>query len=421
MDLEQTLLYINDLCIQYRGEALDKPETLILAGAWHDHDYEEIATGSKYKRSYLQNNKGPKLWSFLKEILRTSINKVTFRHYFENFVRAEISGDLSDASGFVGRITELSELDALISNYPCVEIYGPGGIGKTALMSRWVSKRNDIPSQWKRIICKTAHSNSFQSLILEICKETKYLKGNVESPVQKFIELLNKNLLICIDSAEEIFNADFGSAEWKENRKLLKVIAEQPHSSCVVFISRRISPELKLFSSKGLPIGFLKLEGLSKEDAKQIFNEYSLKDTALWTKLLQKYGLNPLALKSISSYLNEKFNGRISLFEGCNTVVLGAEIEQILREQCEYLSKGQRKIMSYLSSTNGDGAVEDGFSLSEIEKNWTGDGLLQALDELEDTFLIERCPGEKLAWTLNPLINKFVRSTPLFTEIKSLV
>lgn len=417
MDLEQTLVYLNELLIAHRGEGLSEPEAAILVGAWKGDEYVEIAATSKFKRSYLQNNKAPKLWNVLKEVLRHSINKFSFKSYFENFVRAEISWNPVKDESFVGRGTELTQLDSLLGTSQCVQIYGPGGIGKTALMSQWIAENSATQTRWKSIILKPAESDSFRTLALELCTEYGPIKPISEDLIQRFITLLSEqNLLICIESAEELFGAEFGSPEWTENRKIIKAVAVRSHSSCLVFLSRRQIPELRLLASKGHPVGFLRLEGLEKNDAKQLLGEYDLSDASLWTKLVQKYGRNPLALKSIAAYLKEKFKGNIELFDACDTIILGDEVEQILREQCEDLSKGQRKIMTFLSSFYERGKPLRNVSLSELEQDWTGEGLLQSLNDLEDNFLIERSSGPQIAWTLSPMIAKFVRSTPLFSQ-----
>jgi NB-ARC domain len=417
MNLDQSLTLINDLSIEYRGSGISDAEEKIIVGAWHGENYECIAVQSTFSRKYLQNKLAPMLWDFLTEVLGTTVGKMNLKGYFEKLSPMDIRGDVSSISSFVGRNIELRELDNLISKYRCVELYGPGGIGKTALMSQWISNNAKAQTMWKKVIWKTTNIGSAQHLITEVIKESGHFVIESENLVQQFITVLaEEKLLVCIDSAEELLSPLYGSIEWTENRKLMKAIVEQPHVSCVVFISRQLMPELKLLSSKGLSVGFLRLKGLEKEEAKQIFSDHSLKDELLWTKLIQRYAGNPLALKSISCYLNERFSGSVSFIDGLNSIVMGVEMEQLLKAQCETLSEKQRMIMVYLATAKEHGSNENCYTLSQIEKACTGVGWIE-INELENMFLVERCPDKDLAWTLQPLISKFVRVTPLFTQV----
>ncbi|MGB8698879.1 MAG: NB-ARC domain-containing protein [Thermosynechococcaceae cyanobacterium] len=410
MNLEESISYINQLASEKRGKALIEPERLIIKGAWEDIDYEEIATNSKFSRAYLQNKLAPQLWRFLEGVLGIPISKKKLRDYFEELSSIEgYSAALLKIPGFIGRYELLQELDEKIPNSKCVGIYGVGGIGKTALLSAWISKSLSTKICWEKVVWSSSYSSSIRDSLSSVLESIGYKVEAPENLLRDFLrEITERKLLIVIDSIELIYSAKYGSEAWTENRKILRTIIEAKHQSCIILIGREILSELQIHS-KNSSIELIKVGGLSVEESRILFEEYELKDQEHWNALIERYRGVPLALHSVAQYIEKNFDKSVAKYTEFQTLFVGSEVENLIKEQCLELNESQRKLLAIFASINQD---EKYLRIKQIQKKWTGSGLLDSIKILEEKSLIEPSDKESMAWTVQPVIIKFIRKTP---------
>jgi hypothetical protein len=418
VNLEQSLELINELSLKHRGKDLLRAEIALLEGSWKGLEYQGIADESGFQKPYLQNNLATHLFRFVSDAIGKKIKKGSFRLVFEKLSLSDIGKEDFIKTRFVGRETELIQLRDALSINRCVQVYGAGGIGKTSLVSRCLSSPHVAQADWFSITWKSSYFDSIQDLMVDLMTELGYKIEPSGNLLKQFIQTLSTNkYLICVDSVEDIFSVEYGTEDWSENRKFLKAISEHPHISCVVLLCRSLLPDLKLQDSKDFPVSLIKLDGLAPGAARKLFSQYELKDEALWDSLINEYRGNPLALKIIASYIQTSFDSSVSSFNNFNTVYLGVELEQILKEQCDNLPIQHRSLMAYLASGAKKDSSNQSFTLSQIKQVLPIPGLMQILIELENKSLIERCAGKEPTWMLQPMISKFIFTAPSFESI----
>lgn len=66
---DEALAVIDELVLANRRKCLSEAEILVIKGAWHNEEYEEIAHSSDYTLNYLQRRVAPPLWDLFSKLL----------------------------------------------------------------------------------------------------------------------------------------------------------------------------------------------------------------------------------------------------------------------------------------------------------------------------------------------------------------
>src|SRR5437762_3151682 len=170
--------------------------------------------------------------------------------------------------------------------------------------------------------------------------------------------------------------------------RLLRLVAEIDHQSCLLLTSREKYAGLRPLESKQSPVRSLYLTGLDVDACKQIFLEKDIVGTsAEQEQLFAIYGGNPLALKIVAEIIVDLFGGKIGPFLAGDTVIFGS-ITELLDEQFARLSALERSLLRWLA------IVREPVTLDELLKvlafPHTRTEVLEALDSLRRRSLIER-------------------------------
>jgi hypothetical protein len=158
----------------------------------------------------------------------------------------------------------------------------------------------------------------------------------------------------------------------------------------------------------------LQLRGLQIEDAKNIFKAKGFSGSEMGlAELIDLYGGNPLALKVITTMIQEVFSGNIADFLKQNTLVLGDRLRTLLKQQVNRLSELEKEVVYWLA------IMHEPITLSRLREDLLvapmRSQLLEALASLERRCLIDKATqvesiteaGETL-FTLQPLVRKYV-------------
>jgi hypothetical protein len=160
---------------------------------------------------------------------------------------------------------------------------------------------------------------------------------------------------------------------------------------------------------------------LAEEDAYKVIEVKGLKGSqAEMRSLIQHYLGNPLALKIVSAYIQDLFNGNISEFFAQGTTVFG-DIRNLLAQQFNRLSEIETQIMYWLAINPELSIVQLQAELIPITSK---PSLLEALLSLERRSLIEKVSPtltEKTSLTL--IENNATRFSvaPIFKEYLEIV
>ncbi|MBW4423263.1 MAG: hypothetical protein KME50_02050 [Nostoc desertorum CM1-VF14] len=299
---------------------------------------------------------------------------------------------------FYGRVAELSQLRQWLIKDNCqmVAILGMGGIGKTALSVKlakevqenfeyliWRSLRNAPP-----VLVMLANLIRF----LSDERETE-LPATVDDRVTLLINYLReRRCLLVLDNAETILQEGDRAGEYRHEyedySQLLQRIGEEPHQSCLVLTSREKPKEFAPLEGEASPVRTLSLVGLGETEGQEILQDKGLFGSQQeWSKLIEKYSGNPLALKLVSEPIRELFDGDIAAFIAEGEIIFG-DTRNLLDQQFERLSEVEKEIIYWLAIKRELVSLEE--LLDDIVRPLQKREVMEALESLRRRSLIEQ-------------------------------
>lgn len=421
MEFEEGLKVADEAFFLSVGRRLTEVEIAILRGAWQGLTYEQISDISSYSVSYLKRDIGPKLWKLLSEALGEEVSKSNFRPALERKWRSLLStqvittvpvtnrcqdwGEAIDVSIFYGRTSELTKLSQWILQDNCrlICLLGMGGIGKTALS---VKLSQQIKDEFDYVIWRSLrNAPPLENLLNELVLFLSHQQDNKAELCQLVKYLRSHRCLIILDNLETILNADRAGhyrSGYENYGELLQVIGETPHSSCIVVTSREKPTEVATFEGIELAVRSLRLSGLQAE-AEQLFTAKGLFGSNTdKQRLIECYGGNPLALKIVSTSIQDLFDGNISEFLAQDTPLFNG-VRRLLDQQFNRLSPNEQAIMYWLAINREWTTVSELYE--DICPAISRAKLLETLEALSWRNLIEKQSG---SYTQQPVVMEYV-------------
>ena len=330
-----------------------------------------------------------------------------------------------DTGNFYGRQNELSILQKLIVDDCCrvVSVLGIGGIGKTMLTARVIS---EIKGNFDYIFWRSLQNTPPPTSIFIACLQFISNPDQIDIPESEDdqIELLREYMqkyrcLLVLDNFESVLQSgesvgDYGSG-LEGYGKLIEVMGEMRHQSCLVITSREKPKEIARL--EGNMVRTLALGGLGAVEGKEILKDKHLfGNDESWESFIRLYSGNPLALRLASAPIYDLFQGDIAAFLREGEVLTG-DVQDLLDQQFQRLSEQEREILFWLS------IEREPVSLNKLRENIVHRVprvvLFEALDSLRRRSMIES--SSNASFSLQPVIleyvtNRFVESA--FQEIK---
>ena len=139
-----------------------------------------------------------------------------------------------------------------------------------------------------------------------------------------------------------------------------------------------------------------------------IFRDQGLAEPQLaLTLLIDLYGGNPLALKVITTIVQEVFDGSTIDFLQNNTLLLGDRLRSLLKQQVDRLSGLEKEVVYWLA------IATEAVSLRQLRTCLlfppSQSQLTEAMVSLERRSLIDKIPENKeILFTLQPLVTKYI-------------
>ncbi|NJR14603.1 MAG: LuxR family transcriptional regulator [Calothrix sp. CSU_2_0] len=323
-------------------------------------------------------------------------------------------GEAPDTANFYGRVRELEVLKQWIGGDNCraIAIVGMGGLGKTTLSVKLVeSLQEDFDFIIWRSLRETPKLDKILTDWIKFFSDQQEVevKGDINERISLLIDYLRSSrCLLVLDNFESILNSDghVGSyqEEFQEYSLLVKRICELSHQSCLVLTSRVKPEDIAVREGENLPVRILPILGLRESEALNVLKDKGLiGNSREMVELATIYSGNPLALKIVSTFIKDLFNGKISefIYQGLAPFV---GIESLLESQFNNLSSLEKEIMCWLAINREPVNLKQLFDVV-VEKPLFSQ-LVTSLENLKVRSLIETVNGSK--FTLQNVVMEYI-------------
>uniref|UniRef100_A0A8J6ZI57 PD40 domain-containing protein n=1 Tax=Desmonostoc muscorum LEGE 12446 TaxID=1828758 RepID=A0A8J6ZI57_DESMC len=322
-------------------------------------------------------------------------------------------GEAIDVSAFYGRTVELATLQQWIigDRARLVALLGMGGIGKTAL---GVKLAQQIQEQFEFLIWRSLRNappvkDILADLILFLSNQQEInLPESINGKLSRLLTYLRSSrCLIILDNAESILEGGEYAGHYREGYEdygeLLRLVGETAHTSCMVLTSREKPAEIAALEGEIEPVRSFQITGLNVAETENI-----LKNKGIWAgddetkKLNDCYRGNPLALKIVSTSIQEIFAGNIGDFLSHGTAVFNG-IRLLLEQQTNRLSELEKQIMYWLAINREPTSISE--LREDIVATLSVGELLEAVESLLRRSLIEKTAN---GFTQQPVIMEYM-------------
>ncbi|MDF5729496.1 MAG: CHAT domain-containing protein [Rhizonema sp. PD38] len=355
----------------------------------------------------------PPNWMNLKEVgEQTRFNSTQANTNLRRQRKLQDWGEAIDVSIFYGRDDEINTLKQWMVTDKCrlITIIGMGGIGKTALS---VKLAEDVENQFDYLIWRSLRNappveDLLSELISFLSEENHLVLANsLDKQIAQLIECLRTSrCLVVLDNLESILNSEEQVGNYSEGYEgygqILRDVGDTRHQSCFLVTSREKPRGLVTREGDNLPVRALSLKGLSSQEGELILAQKGLSPSKNQiNSLVDCYAGNPLALKIVSTTIEELFSGSITDFLLEGTIIFG-DIFDLLAQQFERLSILEKKVMYWLA------IHRESVSLKELQSDLIDSvmrDLITALESLKSRCLIE---NQATKFTQQPVVMEYI-------------
>ena len=323
--------------------------------------------------------------------------------------------DALDVPSFYGREGELATLAQWVVQERCrvVSVLGMGGIGKSALA---VHVMHRLAEHFEVVIFRSLRDAPSCEALLEACLQvlSPELLALVPESLERRLSLLLEKLrtsrvLLVLDNLESLLSEGDVRGRLRPGSegygRLLRLVGETAHQSCLLLTSREKPAELRALEGSRTPVRSLRLVGLEASACEQLLAEHELVGSPEErARLVERYEGNPLALKIVAETIADLFGNAIGPFLAQDTLVFG-NLADLLDEQFARLSTLEQTLLYWLA------IVREPVTLKELHAllvaRLSPGQVLEAIDGLHRRSLIERWhrPG---SFTLQSVVLEYV-------------
>ncbi len=324
-------------------------------------------------------------------------------------------GEALTVPTFYGREWELNLLAEWLVTARCqvVSVLGLGGIGKSALA---VTLMRQVAPQFDVVIWRSLRDSPSCEALLDGCLQVlaPQALGQAPGTLDERLSLLlghlqSRRVLLVLDNLETLLGEGETSGRLRPGYegygRLLRLVAETGHRSCLVLTSREKPGTLLAQEGSQSPVRTLRLARLDRSACARLLAERGVTGImAQQVQLIETYAGNPLALKIVAQTIVDLFGGAIAPFLEQGAVIFGG-VRELLAGQFARLSALEQSVMRWLA------IMREPLTLDELRAALVvpvpaGD-LLEGVDRLMQRSMIERGqqPG---SFTLQSVVMDYV-------------
>ncbi|MCF3609553.1 ATP-binding protein [Planktothrix agardhii 1033] len=448
MTVTEILQFVDSLVFSETEKHLDDLQKKIVEEVFKGKTYQQIADIYDYDEGYI-GDECRKLFKILSEQLGENINKSNFCWTIErvinshkvkiiNFENNQINycpnypspnqSKNQDNSiiennkkakhyltlapqiiNFYNRETELKTLSNWIfkQNSRLISILGLSGMGKTAIVKRWVDLNLN---EFEVIIWRSLkYPKPLELLVKDLLNIIKLEdKQTIDDQVKQLLDILiNKKCLIILDDVQNIFTpgqfAGQYQPEYQSYQNFFTLITETEHQSSLILIGQEKCPEMEGWENELYPINCLELSGLYDLE---ILNNKGLKNDEFWLNLINLYEGNPVYLKSIAILIKNIFDGDVAEFLAENELVITQEMRSHFNQLFNRLSPIEQQIVLKLSE------FEQPLSRETLRESveLSSTDLINGLQSLQQRYLVTKIKQDKIMFKLSSIFGKYVKN-----------
>ena len=220
-------------------------------------------------------------------------------------------GDALVIPSFYGREPEMEVLSTWIVQEHCrmVSVLGMGGIGKSALAIRTMSR---IAEHFEVVIFRSLRDALPCEALLDDClqvlsPQSGSIPGSLEQRMTFLLDHLGqRRTLLVLDNLESLLGEGGQAGRFRSGfegyERLLSLIGatEMRHQSCLVLTSREQAVQVRLLESRYALVRSLRLGGLDRCAGERLLTEKEVRGPAQdKARLIELYAGNPLALRMV--------------------------------------------------------------------------------------------------------------------------
>jgi hypothetical protein len=294
-----------------------------------------------------------------------------------------------------------------------VSVVGLGGIGKSALA---ITVMHQVAHHFDVVLWRSLRDAPTCEMLLDDCLQVldpdviRDMHAGLEKRIRLLLECVRRTrVLLVLDNLETLLEEgiDAGSirAGFEGYARLLRLMAETEHQSCLLLTSREKPNDLVPLEGHRGPVRALRLDRLDADACQHLLAEREIEgSSADQAQLIEAYAGNPLALNMIAQTIVDLFSGEIAPFLEQGEVVFGG-VRELFDEQYARLADLEQLVLHRLA------IVRKPVTLSELraylEMPRPSGKLLEAVERLRQRCLIEhgQSPG---SFTLQPVVVEYV-------------
>ncbi|MBA2678901.1 MAG: hypothetical protein H0U76_10980, partial [Ktedonobacteraceae bacterium] len=329
---------------------------------------------------------------------------------------------------FYGREHDLTTLKGWMQEERCrlIVIQAMGGMGKTTLSKELTQQ---VSASFDFIFWRSLQNAPPIEHILETCvtflsnQQTTLLPQDLDEKILMLISYLRKRrCLIVLDNFESVLQggdrAGLYRVGYEGYGRLLELVGGGQHQSCLLLTTREKPGELARLEGNTQSVRLLDLKGLELEEVQGMLRSFDLTGSDnTWTRFINFYSKNPLALRLASQLVQDVYQGDIATFLNQDALLVG-DVWQLIEQQFERAAPLEQEMLYWLAVEREKTSAE--VLEADIVHNVLKRELLDSLISLRRRSLVER-EGTGL-FLLQPVIQEYVTSrlvTRLRQELSS--
>lgn len=319
-------------------------------------------------------------------------------------------GDAPEVLTFFGRQAELAALQQLVvvEQRRVVTLLGVGGVGKTILAARLVAL---VAHQFSQVIWRSLlNAPPLERMLQDWVNLLAAPLVTPAQPVDLLGHLQSRRALLVLDNVESIL-ASGASAQhyrpgYEDYGRLVRLLAEAPHQSCLLLTSRELPHELQVLAQTiqtNQRVAVYRVGGLAPPDARQLLASLTVAaDDPALPALVERCAGNPKILQIVAANIRQFYAGSLSRFLAQEGILFG-EVRDIMQQQYARLSEAQREVLHWLALNREPLSLA---ALRELLLTQTSrDHLLETLAVLQACALLE---GAAEGFFLQNAVTEFV-------------